>query len=733
MAEAHDQIDSKTRNIRSRKARLPSESLIQLEAEKAASRVKIRDLRANMAQSAVNLFKEVAKYTSDPHFNLRSFLRDCGIAQEDFRAFEAFSNLLSESGEILAGGRLKFEAIKALSLVDEKSQYNALARIQSGDELSVRDIRRIQRENDAPTTFQEKVFLSSARQIKARASKATRQMLNDMRADAGQLHRAMLANAEGWAAKPNAETAKLLGVQHNHIRMAAKALLVNFERLVGGNYPLRRYWGDLALDDPGIMHLSQVHYSLHRLSRGEFKKGQFPEDQTEFYSWSSVEAIGYLAGKAPEKQGGSRIPVDNRTPVAIDISSGGGGHALGLEAAGFKVAEIYEKDNEVLSTMKANRRDWSIEKIVEFSEVGVMAGRMPRQIDLLSGAIINGAWSANGKGAEKPEELSAAIDLVLKLKPRSFIFEIDRHYRSKAHTTYRTKFEDKLIDEGYGVRRLEVSSDDFGVPQARTRAVLVGLRDGQDLLAKLQLPIPTKRAIGDLLKDVAFPDHNDRVPVLPETRDEYHQSKYNTSVASWLKDHGNEVIPDVSKLYAKIEDGSFNKSSWGKSGFNSARSDKGPLLRDPWASIPITVKTLQRIQGLPDDWKFVGSLNERIKQVSVAIPPQMIAAIAGALRKLLTSSDREDHPEWTPWIQNLPKPIKQYPPEYANRPGFRVPSKKNRMTHDRGKASEWQRYVDDQEGYWPEESGWEDIQVAPAEVKRTVPFPVRKPLRLSGQ
>ncbi|MGO4566898.1 DNA cytosine methyltransferase [Rhizobium sp. 2YAF20] len=692
----------------------------RLELEKAASRVKIRNLRANMANSAVNLFVEVAKYAKNPHVNLRSFLRDCGIAPEDFRAFEKFSTLLVKNSKTLVSGRVKFEAIKALAAIDETSQRDALKRLESGDELSVRDIRRMQRDKNPPLAFEDKVLRSSARELNSRATKATRQMVAQLRSKADGLHTAMIANTNGWTTGPSFEMIKLLKLQDGQIRKTASELLVDFERLAGDRFSIRRSWAHLAIDNPAQMHLSQVHYSLKMLSRKAFRNGRFPQDSTPFYSWSSLEAIGYLAGKSPEKT--SPIPVDTPKPlIAIDLCSGGGGHALGLEAAGYSVAGIFEQDTAVRDTLKINRPDWAFcSDITEIAELTQSSSGAPRQIDFLSAAIINRAWSATGPGRAAKEELSTAVSLVKELKPRSFMFEVDINYRSKKHTQDRTYFEDELIDAGYGIRTLVVSADKYGVPQKRTRAVIIGMLAGKDLLARLKLPAGARRSIEELLANVAFPDHAGlgpvgRSPDMDKQAD--NQARYNRRVKEWLADHAKAdmLIPDVSKVSDKIKDGGFHKSSWGKSGFLSKFADQGPKLGIDWSDLPLTVRNLQRLQGFPDNWEFLGPLSEQIRQVSLVVPPQMIAALAGAIRQLLNGANVE-YKEWSPAIQNISKPFKQRPPEYADRAiKFRI-GQPQLVENDRGQAYQWQRHVDE------EEEDWE--RFAP---KQTVRFPIRTP------
>ena len=55
---------------------------------------------------------------------------------------------------------------------------------------------------------------------------------------------------------------------------------------------------------------------------------------------------------------------------------------------------------------------------------------------------------------------------------------------------------------------------------------------------------------------------------------------------------------------------------------------------------PLSVKEYARVQQFPDDWRFVGSLADRYRQIGNAFPPPVAGAVGAALRSALDGPPR---------------------------------------------------------------------------------------------
>lgn len=189
-------------------------------------------------------------------------------------------------------------------------------------------------------------------------------------------------------------------------------------------------------------------------------------------------------------------------PTSIEICSGAGGQALGLEMAGFGHEALVEIEPPACATLRANRPEWRVfeQDLRTFSALNY------KGIDLLAGGVPCPPFSKAGKqlGAEDERDLfPEAIRLVDECRPRAVMLENVRGLMDAVFDDYRNKVETQLKKLGYipGWRLLNAS--DYGVSQLRPRVIFVGLH--KDLAGHFTWPEPTKNApptVGELLYDL---------------------------------------------------------------------------------------------------------------------------------------------------------------------------------------------------------------------------------------
>ena len=61
----------------------------------------------------------------------------------------------------------------------------------------------------------------------------------------------------------------------------------------------------------------------------------------------------------------------------------------------------------------------------------------------------------------------------------------------------------------------------------------------------------------------------------------------------------------------------------------------GSCICHPDEDRPLSVKEYARLQGFPDDWKFVGSTAQKYKMIGEAVPVNLAQAIANAIKSFL--------------------------------------------------------------------------------------------------
>lgn len=110
---------------------------------------------------------------------------------------------------------------------------------------------------------------------------------------------------------------------------------------------------------------------------------------------------------------------------AIELFSGAGGLALGLEAAGFESVALVERDRSACETLRRNRPTWNI---IEEDIANVSFDHF-KEIDLVAGGPPCQPFSMGGKArgsADHRDMFPAAVSAVRALRPKAFIFPFER-------------------------------------------------------------------------------------------------------------------------------------------------------------------------------------------------------------------------------------------------------------------------------------------------------------------
>ena len=147
-----------------------------------------------------------------------------------------------------------------------------------------------------------------------------------------------------------------------------------------------------------------------------------------------------------------------RKKIYIDLFAGCGGLSLGLHNAGWKGLFAIEKSPQAFKTLEFNL----IEKVKHFK----WPKWLPKQAHDINTVI--------AQYADKLEELQVKPDLIFFENVRGFTME----FRNNAEKgkKYSQIVTSKLTGEGYYVYGQLVNFGEYGIPQKRTRFILVGIR-----------------------------------------------------------------------------------------------------------------------------------------------------------------------------------------------------------------------------------------------------------------
>jgi DNA (cytosine-5)-methyltransferase 1 len=182
----------------------------------------------------------------------------------------------------------------------------------------------------------------------------------------------------------------------------------------------------------------------------------------------------------------------------IDIFAGCGGLSLGLHNAGWKGLFAIEKSPQAFNTLfhnlidKKKHFDWvdwlpktdhDINKVIENYSKNLKG--LQGKVTMIVGGPPCQGFSIAGQRNEKDERntlINSYIDFVNLVKPDMIFFENvkgftmefrDNEQKGKKYSQIVTK---KLGNIGYNVHGELINFGDYGIPQKRTRFILVGIR-----------------------------------------------------------------------------------------------------------------------------------------------------------------------------------------------------------------------------------------------------------------
>jgi len=326
----------------------------------------------------------------------------------------------------------------------------------------------------------------------------------------------------------------------------------------------------------------------------------------------------------------------------ISTFSGCGGSCLGFEMAGFDILWANEFIEEARTTYAANHdtvkmngqdiREITAEQILE--ETGLQVG----ELDLFEGSppcssfsmagSREKAWGKDKKYSDKNQRSDDLFfeysRLVKGLQPKVFIAEnVAGLVRGKA-IGYFKEIVKELSDAGYLVNAKVLDASWLGVPQARQRLIIIGVRN--DLVKKFNVKpeFPTPLQSRYVLRDV-IDVNEERVTHDPETNHDITLDRYAVGNAYDALRMGEQ-----SQKYFQLVRPSLDKpigTITATGGVVGAASVTHPLQKRKF-----TLGELRTLSSFPADFELTGTFQQRWERIGRSVPPLMAKAIGDAIR-----------------------------------------------------------------------------------------------------
>lgn len=354
--------------------------------------------------------------------------------------------------------------------------------------------------------------------------------------------------------------------------------------------------------------------------------------------------------------------------TAVELFAGAGGLSIGLEKAGINVVIANEIMPDFAATLAANHPrtkviNDDIHKI-DFREELAKMGL--ESVDVLSGGPPCQGFSTIGSKNRKDPRNSLFYEYlraVSETHPKYTIFEnVSGFKRMYGGFAYKTLVAE-LDALGYDTECRLLNAADFGAPQVRYRTIVLGWRKD---LAPLEFPKATHgmgkglkpyvtlmEAIGDL-PELAAGESVDAYASEPQTA---YQRKMRGKQKVLLEHNASNYGEKMQEILRIIPRGGSIKDLpmrlRPKSGYANTYARLLPdvpsptITRNfgtpsssrcvhPFQPRALSTREGARLQGFPDNYKFVGGKQSKNLQIGNAVPPILGEALARTISRALT-------------------------------------------------------------------------------------------------
>ncbi|MDY3741235.1 MAG: DNA cytosine methyltransferase [Selenomonadaceae bacterium] len=331
----------------------------------------------------------------------------------------------------------------------------------------------------------------------------------------------------------------------------------------------------------------------------------------------------------------------------ISLFSGCGGLDLGFEKAGFSIPVANEYDKAIWETFKINHPNT---KLIEGDIRNIKEEDFPDNIDGIIGGPPCQSWSEAGalRGIEDSRgQLFYEYIRILKDKqPKFFLAENVSGMLANRHSEAVKNILNMFDECGYNVSLTLVNAKDYGVAQERKRVFYIGFR--KDLNIDFKFPIGSTQDDDKkiTLKDIIWDLQETAVPALE-------RNKHNPSAIN----NNEYFIGSYSPIFM-----SRNRvKSWDEQAFTVQASGRQCQLH-PQAPKMIkhdkndcrfvegqehlyrrmTIREVARVQGFPDDFKFIyTNTNDAYKMIGNAVPVNLAYEIGIAIYNTLKDTKND--------------------------------------------------------------------------------------------
>lgn len=329
----------------------------------------------------------------------------------------------------------------------------------------------------------------------------------------------------------------------------------------------------------------------------------------------------------------------------ISLFSGCGGLDLGFERAGFNIPVANEFDKTIWATFKANHPqthliEGDVRQVTRKDIEPFLSG----EVDGIIGGPPCQSWSEAGalRGIEdaRGQLFYDYIRLLTEFRPKFFLAENVSGMLANRHSEAVQNILKLFREAGYNVSLTLVNAKDYGVAEERKRVFYIGFRDDLDVQFKFPQGSTAEDDKKLTLRDIIWDLQDTAVPAGPKNHhnpaavnnNEYYTGDFSSIFMSRNRVKGwdeQAFTVQASGRQCQLHPQAPKMVKMDKDVCRFVKGQEHLYRR-------MTIREVARVQGFPDDFRFVyEETNNAYKMIGNAVPVNLAYEIACGIRAAL--------------------------------------------------------------------------------------------------
>ena len=329
----------------------------------------------------------------------------------------------------------------------------------------------------------------------------------------------------------------------------------------------------------------------------------------------------------------------------ISLFSGCGGLDLGFERAGFNIPVANEFDKTIWATFKANHPqthliEGDVRQVTRKDTEPFLSG----EVDGIIGGPPCQSWSEAGalRGIEdaRGQLFYDYIRILTEFRPKFFLAENVSGMLANRHSEAVQNILKLFREAGYNVSLTLVNAKDYGVAEERKRVFYIGFRDDLDVQFKFPQGSTAEDDKKLTLRDIIWDLQDTAVPAGPKNHhnpaavnnNEYYTGDFSSIFMSRNRVKGwdeQAFTVQASGRQCQLHPQAPKMVKMDKDVCRFVKGQEHLYRR-------MTIREVARVQGFPDDFRFVyEETNNAYKMIGNAVPVNLAYEIACGIRTAL--------------------------------------------------------------------------------------------------